>query len=209
MTKAADLSFDAACQVDGILDAKFTSDFYFTFLCSDFSLEVRVDEDKCMCARRSLHSLDSTSGLRASEGPALGREGGQGRGKEGKGPSLPPPLSLFLLYCSHRRLPLLSPFLLTCGLVHESACSSGLCVSAIWVGKIERSRLANQVRSVYTWWVHAQVDPMDFYFIPSGLVAFPSQPALSSFPRFSIGRSAAVRRLSPDQRPFTLLCIAL
>ena len=87
MTKAADLSFDvrlfgcASSQVDGILDAEFTSGFYFTFLCSDFMLEVRVDEDKCMCARRSLHSLDSTSRLRASEGPVLGREGGQGRGK--------------------------------------------------------------------------------------------------------------------------------
>ena len=133
MTKAADLSFDvrlfgcASSQVDGILDAEFTSGFYFTFLCSDFMLEVRVDEDKCMCARRSLHSLDSTSRLRASEGPVLGREGGRARAREGKGPSL----SLFLLYCSHRRLPILSPFLLTCGLVHDSACSSELCVSAI------------------------------------------------------------------------------
>ena len=130
MTKAADLSFDvrlfgcASSQVDGILDAEFTSGFYFTFLCSDFILEVRVDEDKCMCARRSLHSLDSTSRLRASEGPALGRREGKGEGRQR-------PLSLFSLYCSHRRLPILSPFLLTCGLVHDSACSSELCVSAI------------------------------------------------------------------------------
>ena len=87
----------AACQVDIILNAKFTSGFYFTFLCSDFSLEVRVDEDKCMCARRSLHSLDSTSGLRASEGPALGgREGGRARAKEGR----QRPLSLLLLSLS-------------------------------------------------------------------------------------------------------------
>ena len=85
----------AACQVDGILDAKFTSGFYFTFLCSDFSLEVHVDEDKCMCARRSLHSLDSTSGLRASEGPALGREGG-GEGRKAKAP-----LSLLLSLSSY------------------------------------------------------------------------------------------------------------
>ena len=90
----------AACQVDGILDAKFTSGFYFTFLCSDFSLEVRVDEDKCMCARRSLHSLDSTSGLRASEGPALGgREGGRARAKEGRQRPLSPSYSSLSSYC--------------------------------------------------------------------------------------------------------------
>ena len=85
----------AACQVDGILDAKFTSGFHFTFLCSDFSLELRVDEDKCMCARRSLHSLDSTSGLRASEGPALGREGA----KEGRQRPLSPSYSPLSSYC--------------------------------------------------------------------------------------------------------------
>ena len=149
MTKAADLSFDAClCSMPSWWNPWRQIYQWLPFHLFVFGLQSRTS-----CGRRQMYvcppfpSFPRLDKRTESERGAGAGEGG-GEGRKAKAPlSLLLP-SLFLLYCSHRRLPLLSPFLLTCGLVHESACSSKLCVSAIWVGKIGSSRLTNQVRLI-------------------------------------------------------------